>query len=72
MRAAVVRISTLIVTCTAFLGCSDAPDVTSPARVDGPAPARLVLPSPTQYNVVTRDVPLATAEAVSKTVGLFG
>jgi hypothetical protein len=72
MRSPVLRLFTLIGGCLLTLSCADAPDVTGPASVDGQAASRLLLPAPTQYNVVTRNVPLATAETGSRTVGLLG
>jgi hypothetical protein len=72
MRSSGLRLLIVIGLGTALLSCSDSHGVTTPASVPGSAAMRQLLSSPTAINVVTRNVPLETAQTASAVIGAFG
>lgn len=72
MSSSAFRLLAAFVVGASLTACSDSPAPSGPRNVSGPPAAAQLLPAPTLYNVVTRDVPLTSAQTATATVGLFG
>src|SRR4051812_35393528 len=72
MRSSGLWLSALIGLSAVAISCSDSGTVTSPASATGTGASHQLLAVPTAVNVVTRDVPLATAQSTSALIGVFG